>query len=88
MIAKVVHKLRREEDTPQRDLEFWLGKTPEERLEAVEIMRKLTYGKMGRMRLVAKVINRETGEVIKTYRNPTRKYRKKMTQTKRLKDHS
>lgn len=29
---------------PSGDKEFWLSKTPEERLEAVEFMRRVVYG--------------------------------------------
>lgn len=31
------------EDADRIDREFWLSKTPEERLQAMEIMRQITY---------------------------------------------
>lgn len=37
-------------DTPD-DKEYWLSKTPDERLEAVEIMRQIIYGDEASQRL-------------------------------------
>jgi hypothetical protein len=47
---------------PSDDKEYWLSKTPEERLEAVEIMRRIVYGDEALKRLdksVFEVIQRE-----------------------------
>ncbi len=58
MIEKVVKRLRREEDTPQRDLEYWLSRSPEERLAAVELLRRQYHGRLPRLRRVARVLQR------------------------------
>ncbi|MBN1796905.1 MAG: hypothetical protein JW804_09555 [Sedimentisphaerales bacterium] len=36
---------------PSDDKEYWLSKTPEERLEAVELMRRIIYGDEATKRL-------------------------------------
>jgi len=36
---------------PSDDKEYWLSKTPQERLEAVEIMRRIIYGDEAAKRL-------------------------------------
>jgi hypothetical protein len=42
----------------KEDLEYWLSKSPEERLSAVEILRRQFHGTDGRIQKVAHVINR------------------------------
>jgi len=39
-----------------RDLEYWLGKTPQERISAVELLRRQQYGNRARLQRVARVI--------------------------------
>lgn len=41
-MALVVSRVRI--DDPDRDLEYWLGRTPLERIAAVEVMRRRVYG--------------------------------------------
>jgi hypothetical protein len=48
-------------DAARRDLEFWLSRTPEERVSAVEILRRQHYGDMGRIK-----------KMIRKFRRPTR----------------
>ena len=40
------------------DLAYWLSKTPEERIAAVEILRRQVYGSPSRLQRVARVIQR------------------------------
>ena len=42
----------------QEDLAYWLSKTPAERLEAVEILRRQVHGNSARLQRVARVIKR------------------------------
>jgi hypothetical protein len=58
MIEKVVakHELN-DPDAARRDLEYWLSRTPEERVEAVEILRRQLYGNPGRIQKVARVVD-------------------------------
>jgi hypothetical protein len=49
---------------PSDEKEYWLSKTPRERLEAVELMRHIVYGDAasGRMKRVLEVIQRPPEE--------------------------
>jgi len=42
----------------KEDLKYWLGRPAEDRLAAVEILRKQIYGNSARLRRVARVIQR------------------------------
>jgi hypothetical protein len=46
----------------QEDLEYWLSRPPEERVSAVEVLRRQHYGDMGRIQ-----------KVIRKFRRPTRR---------------
>ncbi len=48
-----------EHDQIKEDLAYWLSKTPAERLEAVEILRRQYYGNSDRLQRVVKVIDRK-----------------------------
>ena len=54
MIKKVV-TIRDLKDKAS-DLEYWLSKSPEERIEAVEILRKQTDGNTERLQRVVRII--------------------------------
>jgi len=59
VIEKVVH--RRPLNDPmarRRDLEFWLSRPPDERVQAVEILRRQWYGDPGRIQRVVRVLRR------------------------------
>ena len=58
MIKKVV-KIRNKNDLSleKDDLYYWLSKTPEERVSAVEHLRKQHYGEMGRIKKVVRIYN-------------------------------
>ena len=60
MIEKVVHKYKlSEHDQVQADLEYWLGRPPEERVAAVEFYRRQAYGALPRLQRVARIIKRQ-----------------------------
>jgi hypothetical protein len=59
MIQKVV-KIKELKDcnSAKDDLAFWLSKSPEERMDAVEYLRRQYHGNTARLQRVAKVIQR------------------------------
>lgn len=60
MIEKVIHKFKRSEyDQVQADLEYWLSRPPEERVAAVEFLRRQAYGDLPRLQRVARIIKRQ-----------------------------
>lgn len=57
MIEKVVKKYELTDDSADKDdREYWLSKTPEERIAAVEILRRQYYGSSTRLQRVARII--------------------------------
>lgn len=57
MIEKVVvRRSLKDSDSSKEDLEYWLSRRPEERVEAVEFMRRVFYGDTGRIQKVVRVI--------------------------------
>ena len=59
MIEKVMTKTDLQEPQHGRaDLSYWLKKTPEERVSAVEDLRRQYYGSALRLQRVARVIQR------------------------------
>ena len=57
MIQKIVKKHRlQDRDTTQDDLAYWLSKTPEERVAAVDYLRRQYYGNAARLQRVARVV--------------------------------
>ena len=60
MIRKVVKKGNLREFSEIKDnLAYWLSKTPEERVSAVEQLRRQMDGSSGRLQRVARVIQRK-----------------------------
>ncbi|MDP3580837.1 MAG: hypothetical protein Q8S39_02810 [Ignavibacteria bacterium] len=61
-MEKVVRKISLK-DKRNYDLEYWLSKTPEERIAAVEFLRKQTYetedGSTPRLQRIVKVVKRK-----------------------------
>jgi hypothetical protein len=58
-MEKVVKKGRLSESSEIRDnLEYWLSRTPEERVEAVEILRRQRDGNSTRLQRVVRIIKR------------------------------
>lgn len=62
MIEKVVKKLDLKKDSSiKEDLAYWLSKTPEERISAIEILRRQHHGSSARLQRVARVIQQTRG---------------------------
>ena len=57
MIEKVVRKFKLGEyDETQENLKYWLSKTPEERVAAVEQLRRQLHGSEERLQRVVRII--------------------------------
>ena len=57
MIKKVVAKLDLKDSSVSRsDLDYWLKRPPEERISAVEILRRQRHGSTARLHKCARVI--------------------------------
>jgi hypothetical protein len=68
MIQKVVRKAKlRGFSEIKENLAYWLSKTPAERVEAVEILRRQHFGEVGRIQKCVRVINIKTGERVKQF---------------------
>ena len=62
MIQKVVKiKSLEENDSRTDDLEYWLKRPPEERVAAVDYLRRQYHGSSARLQRVARVIQRQEG---------------------------
>ena len=57
-MKKVVSKRNLKDNSQQEDLTYWLDQTPEERVSAVEILRRQYYGSSERLQRVSRVIER------------------------------
>lgn len=58
MIKKVVTRKSLQESSIKEDLAYWLRKRPEERVAAVDYLRKQLYGSTTRLQRSARVIKR------------------------------
>jgi len=59
VIKRVVKKgTLRDRDEIRENLAYWLSKSPEERVAAVDFLRKQMHGTTGRLQRVARVIQR------------------------------
>jgi hypothetical protein len=56
MIQRVVKKHTLTDDTQKDDLLFWKSRSSEERIAAVELLRKERYGSADRLQRIARVI--------------------------------
>ncbi len=62
MIEKVVKKANlRDFSEVKENLYYWLSKDPEERVEAVEYLRRTLHGSSARLQRFARVIQRSQG---------------------------
>ena len=62
MIEKVVRIAKlSESDQTKEDLAFWLSKTPEERIAAVEHLRRQRHGSLPRLQRSIQIIQRSRG---------------------------
>jgi hypothetical protein len=56
MIGKVVKKMdMKEDDSIKEDLKYWLEKDPNERISAVEYLRRQFHGNSDRLQRIARV---------------------------------
>jgi hypothetical protein len=70
MIQKVVHKAKlHNHNEIRQNLEYWLSRTPEERVAAVEFYRRQVYGDIPRLQRMTQVLNANKVEfvVVGTY---------------------
>ena len=58
MIQKVITKRKMDESSSSDDLAYWLNRSPEERISAVEILRRQYYGSSERLQRVSRIIER------------------------------
>lgn len=57
MIQKTVKKINlNDKEQLQSDLDYWLSRTPEERLSAVEILRRQYNGNSARLQRTVRII--------------------------------
>lgn len=61
MNRKVVRKLKLGEESPKDDLAHWLSRPPEERIEAVEMLRRQFYGSVSRLEGIVRIIKQPKG---------------------------
>ena len=62
MIKKIVAKHRMDNFSEVRqNLQYWLAKSPQERLAAVDFLRSQIYGNTERLQRVVRVIHRSQG---------------------------
>jgi len=57
-MKKVVKKRNLKENSQHEDLAFWLNQTPDERVSAVEILRRQYYGSSERLQRISRVVER------------------------------
>jgi len=58
MIQKVLSKRKGDESSSLEDLAYWLNRSPEERISAVEILRRQYYGSSERFQRVSRIVKR------------------------------
>ena len=58
MIQKVITKRKMDESSSLDDLAYWLNRPPEERISAVEILRRQYYGSSERLQRVSRIVER------------------------------
>jgi len=56
MIKKIIRRKKLSNSTENEDLKYWLSKSPQERIEAVEILRKQYDGNTERLQRVVRII--------------------------------
>jgi len=58
MIHKVITKRNIDRSSILDDLAYWQKRSPEERISAVEILRRQYYGSTGRLQRVSQIVER------------------------------
>jgi hypothetical protein len=57
-MRKVITKRKLKDNSQLNDLAYWLNRPPEERISAVEILRRQYYGSSERLQRVFRVVER------------------------------
>ena len=57
-MKKVITKRKLKDNSQLNDLAFWLNRSPEERVSAVEILRRQYHGSSERLQRVSRIIER------------------------------
>lgn len=60
-MEKVVKKRKLSDITFLEDLDYWLSKSPEERISAVEYLRIQYYGNSARLQRSVRIVQRTSG---------------------------
>ena len=60
-IEKVITIKKLSELSSMDDLDYWMSKSPQERIEAIEYLRKIQYGDTTRLQRVVRIIQRSKG---------------------------
>jgi len=60
-MKKVITKRGLSESSVKEDLAYWLGLSPEERISAVEYLRKMYHGNSARLQRSVRIIQRTSG---------------------------
>ena len=58
MIQKVITKRKMDDSSMLDDLAYWQSRTPEERISAVEILRRQYYGSSERLQRFSRIVER------------------------------
>jgi hypothetical protein len=58
LLKTVVKKYKLSTTSPKDDLKYWLSKSPDERISAVEILRRQHYVSTPRLRRIARITKR------------------------------
>jgi hypothetical protein len=58
MIKKVITKRKIDDSSSLDDLAYWLSRSPEERISAVEILRRQYHGSSERLQRFSRVVER------------------------------
>jgi len=61
MDKTALKKMKLGEETPKDDLAYWLSRPVEERIEAVEILRREYYGSSARLQRISHIIKQPQG---------------------------
>jgi len=56
MILKVITKRKKDRNSILDDLAYWQKRSPEERISAVELLRRQYYGSTGRLQRVSRIV--------------------------------
>jgi len=61
MNKKIIKKIKLGEETSEHDRTYWLSRPAEERIEAVEILRREYYGSSARLQRNARAVKSAQG---------------------------